>query len=93
MLKRRQDGRPKFPIFFQKSSTNCGFHGLGCKMPLGNLQKPAKSVPGASQEPFQDPQGDPRAAESRLISSQEASKRLSYLTPDACHTSHLAPDT
>ena len=94
MLKRRQDGHPKFPIFLKnRQKMLYSYHGLWSKMPLGSLQEPAKSVPGASQEPFQDPQGDPRAAESRLISSQEASKRLSYLTPDACHTSHLAPDT
>ena len=37
--------------FFQKSYTNASYDGLWSKMPLGSLQKPAKSLPGPSQDP------------------------------------------
>ena len=46
---------PKISVFFQKSSKNATYHGLWSKMPLGSLQEPAKSLPGASQNPFQGP--------------------------------------
>ena len=60
MLNRRQDGRPKFPIFFKNRFKNATYHGLWSKMPLGSLQEPAKSLPGASQEPFKAPQEAPK---------------------------------
>ena len=47
---------PKISDFFQKSSKNSSYDGLWSKMSLGSLQKPAKSFPGASQEPSQSPQ-------------------------------------
>ena len=37
--------------FFQQSLTNSSYDGLWSKMPLGSLQKPAKGLPRASQEP------------------------------------------
>ena len=95
MLKRRQDGRPKFPIFFKNRVKIVAFTVLGPRC----LLEASKSLPRASREPPMSRSSTlrkhPRAAQSRLSSSQEASKRLSYLTPtpDACHTSHLAPDT
>ena len=42
--------------FFQKALKNSSYDGLWSKMPLGSLQKPAKSLPRASQEPSQSPQ-------------------------------------
>ena len=51
---------PKISDFFHKSSENASYHGLGSKMPLGSFQEPAKSLPGASQEPFQRPQEAPK---------------------------------
>ena len=74
MLKRRQDGRPKFHIFLQKSFENASYHGLWSKMPLGSLQEPAKSLPGASQEPFKDPQEHPRAFNKLHAASCEPSQ-------------------
>ena len=47
-------------IFFPKSSKNVSYHGLWSKIPLGSLQEPAKSLPEASQEPFQGPREAPK---------------------------------
>ena len=65
--------------FFQKSSKNASYHGLWSKMPLGSLQEPAKSLPGASQEPFKGPQEAPKSLQeapcSLLRAVSEAPKR------------------
>ena len=70
---------PKISDFFQKSLKNCTYHGLCSKMPLGSLQEPAKSLPGASQEPFNGPQEAPKslpeAPYSLLGAFSEAPKR------------------
>ena len=60
---------PKISIFFQKSTKKSRFYGLWSKMPLGSLQEPPKSLPRASQEPFQGPQEAPK-------STQEPSQKL-----------------
>ena len=51
MLKRRQDGPPKFPISFQKSSKNPSSYGLWPKIPLRSLPEASKTLPRGAQEP------------------------------------------
>ena len=60
---------PKISVFFQKSTKKSSYYGLWSKMPLGSLQEPPKSLPRASQEPFQGPQEAPK-------STQEPSQKL-----------------
>ena len=47
MLKRRQDGRPKFPIFFKNRVKIVAFTVLGARC----LLEASKSLPRASREP------------------------------------------
>ena len=49
--------------FFQKSLKNASYHGFWSRIPLGSLQEPAKSLPGASQEPFKGSQEAPMSLE------------------------------
>ena len=88
MLKRRQEGRPKFPVFCQKSSKNASYHGLWSKMRLGSLQEPAKSLPGASQEASRGTQEQPSA-----ISAAPTRRPSAFLRPLTPDTSHLTPAT
>ena len=60
---------PKISNFFQKSYTTSSFFVLWSLMPLGSLQEPPKSLPRASQEPFQDSEEAPK-------STQEPSRKL-----------------
>ena len=80
MLKRPQDGRPKFPIFFKNRPKMLAITVFGPRC----LLEASKSLPRASREPPKSRSGTLkrhlRAANSRLRSSQEASKRLSHLT-------------
>ena len=69
MLKRRQDGPPKFPIFFKNRQKILALTVLGPRCLLEASKKP----PRPSQEPPRATQEPPRAA-------QEPPKR--HLTPD-----------
>ena len=51
---------PTISDFFQKSFKNASYHGLWSKIPVGSLQEPAQSLPGASQKPFKGPQEAPK---------------------------------
>ena len=86
MLKRPQDGGPKFPIFFKnRPKMLYTYDGLWSKMPHGSLQEPAKSLPGPSQEPFKGLQEAPKSLQEapcslpRVVS--EAPKRCPRLVP------------
>ena len=76
---------PQISDFLKKSQKNCSYDGLWSKMPLGSLQEPAKSLPGGSPEPFQDPQ----RAVSEAPERRPSASLTSHLKPDACHASHL----
>ena len=91
MLKRRQDGRPKFPFLFQNSFKNSTYHGLWSKMPLGSLQEPAKSLPGASQEPFKGPQEAPKSLQEAPMQPPRRFRKggLLHIHATAFGTTHL----
>ena len=78
---------PKISDFFQKSSKNASYHGLWSKMPLGSLQEPAKSLPGASQEPFKSLQETPKSLQEapcslpRVVSEAPTRCCLLYTSP------------
>ena len=59
--------------FFQKSIKILSYDGLWSKMPLGSLQKPAKSLPRAVPEPSRSPS-----------QPSEASCQAPTRTPRAC---------
>ena len=62
--------------FFKESLRICSYHGLWSKMPLGSLQEPAKSLPGASQEPFKGSQEAPKGLEEAPCSLLRAVSEL-----------------
>ena len=76
MLKRPQDGGPKFPIFFKNRPKMLAITVFGPRC----LLEASKSLPRASQHPAKRRsralKRHPRAPRSRLRSSQEASKSL-----------------
>ena len=95
MLKRRQDGPPKFPIFLKNRQKILALTVLGpsCLLEASKRPpRPSQEPPRATQEPpraAQEPRKrrpralkrHPKAAKSRLRGPRKASKRLSDLTP------------
>ena len=81
MLKRRQDGRPNFPIFATIVCKTRGIRVFGRRY----LLEASKSLPRASWEPPKSRsrarKRHPRPAKNRLRSSQKASKRLPFWGP------------
>ena len=64
MLKRRQDGPPKFPIFFKNRPKNLAITVFGPRCLLEafkNPQEPPKSFLRISQEAPQSPQESPKS--------------------------------